>query len=373
MYLSKLLNVFFQIVKNICPNGPYCFSIFGGTGDCNEASIFVQIAKCIRPICKIYFSKLQNLFVQIVKYIFFQIVKNICPNGFYCFSIFGGWGDCNKASIFVRIAKYLCPNWKMYLSKLLNVFVQIVKNICPNGVYCFSIFGGRGDCNEASWGRKTQYKIGPSWKPQNQNHHFSNIMLYQKSRSFLALYLWHTAGADLVRFPNLPTWKWLSCKWLVRPHLYKSMFNSGDRHDRNQSRRVDRESQQLIAVSLTGPIPFLQKKLTHQQTNNRVSSRIKYDVLNRIWGIFYVYNTTESWSVQVNYLKAGHSVNIWFWQLLLLIPHPSEESIRNEFQLGKISQFWQAGGLATQMCRWNWWKLGTFGVNYYLWGMGGNF
>ena len=48
-------------------------------------NVFVQIAKCICPNYKMYLSKLQNVFVQ--------------------------------------IAKYICPNYKMYLSKLLNVLV----------------------------------------------------------------------------------------------------------------------------------------------------------------------------------------------------------------------------------------------------------
>ena len=35
-------------------------------------------------------------------------------------------------NVFVQIAKYICPNCKMYLSKLQNVFVQIEKCICPS-------------------------------------------------------------------------------------------------------------------------------------------------------------------------------------------------------------------------------------------------
>ena len=35
-------------------------------------------------------------------------------------------------NVFVQIAKCICPNFKMYLSKLQIVFVQIAKCICPN-------------------------------------------------------------------------------------------------------------------------------------------------------------------------------------------------------------------------------------------------
>ena len=96
-------------------------------------------------------SKMQIVFVQ--------IVKNICPNGVYCFSIFDGRGDCNEASVFLQIVKCICANSKICLSKSQNQFVQIVKNICLNGVYCFSIFGGRGDCNEASWAAGLDAKL----------------------------------------------------------------------------------------------------------------------------------------------------------------------------------------------------------------------
>ena len=34
-------------------------------------------------------------------------------------------------NVFVHITKCICPNCKMYLSKLQNVFVQIAKLICP--------------------------------------------------------------------------------------------------------------------------------------------------------------------------------------------------------------------------------------------------
>ena len=41
-------------------------------------------------------------------------------------------GDhCHRCEIFVQIAKCICPNCKMYLSKLQNVFVKIAKCIGP--------------------------------------------------------------------------------------------------------------------------------------------------------------------------------------------------------------------------------------------------
>ena len=33
-------------------------------------------------------------------------------------------------AVFVQIGQCICPNWKVYLSKLENVFVPIAKNIC---------------------------------------------------------------------------------------------------------------------------------------------------------------------------------------------------------------------------------------------------
>ena len=86
-------------------------------------SVFVQMAKCICPNCNMYLSKLQNVFVQ--------IGKCICPNCKMYLS--------KLQNVFVQIAKYICLNgtmylskYKMYFSKLQNVFAQIAQCICPN-------------------------------------------------------------------------------------------------------------------------------------------------------------------------------------------------------------------------------------------------
>ena len=50
--------------------------------------------------------------------------EHICPN----FKMYLS----KLQNVFVQIAQYICPNCKMYLSKLPNVFVQIAKCICPN-------------------------------------------------------------------------------------------------------------------------------------------------------------------------------------------------------------------------------------------------
>ena len=63
-------------------------------------NVFVQMAKCICPDCKMYLYKLQNIFVQIAK-------------------------------VFVQMAKCICPNGQKYLSRLQNVFVQMAQCICP--------------------------------------------------------------------------------------------------------------------------------------------------------------------------------------------------------------------------------------------------
>ena len=77
---------------------------------------FFPVAKYICSNCKIYLSKLQNVFVQ--------IAKCICPKCKMYLS--------KLQNVFVQIAKCICPNWKKVLSKLQNVFVQIAKCICLN-------------------------------------------------------------------------------------------------------------------------------------------------------------------------------------------------------------------------------------------------
>ena len=79
-------------------------------------SVFVQIAKYICPNSKIYLSKILNVSVQIKNI----VAKNMNPVQ-----------QCQHCKIhlsklpnlFVKIALYICPNCLMYLSKLQNVFV----------------------------------------------------------------------------------------------------------------------------------------------------------------------------------------------------------------------------------------------------------
>ena len=54
----------------------------------------------------------------------FVHLQNICPNCKMYLS--------KLQNVFVQIAKCICPNCKMYLPKLLTVFVQIAKCICLN-------------------------------------------------------------------------------------------------------------------------------------------------------------------------------------------------------------------------------------------------
>ena len=88
----------------------------GGHWEVVERQWEVQIAKLICLNCNIYLSKL--------KYVFVQIKKCICPN----------WQIYlpKLQHVFVDIAKCICPNYKMYLSKLESECVQIVQCICPN-------------------------------------------------------------------------------------------------------------------------------------------------------------------------------------------------------------------------------------------------
>ena len=76
LYLSRLLNIFVQIAKCICPNcqaiGRVWIRPRDNDLDTWAASRFVQIAKCICPDCWMYLSKVQN--------VIFQIANNICPN-----------------------------------------------------------------------------------------------------------------------------------------------------------------------------------------------------------------------------------------------------------------------------------------------------
>ena len=119
IYSSKLQNVFVQILKIIC---------------IRDQAIIIN---CIRgPYWKIYSSKLQNVFVQILKTIclycigylskfqivFVKISKSMCPN-------------CKKIIVkfqkdFHKVSKKIISTKIKLLSKFQNIFVQSVKIIC---------------------------------------------------------------------------------------------------------------------------------------------------------------------------------------------------------------------------------------------------
>ena len=95
----------------------------------------VQIIKYICPNQKIYLSKLKNSYVEVTKFIcqnhkivfaFNSNVHNL-PHATCAHSTLERGVECICPNI-----KYICPNCKMYISKLLNVFVQITKYFCSN-------------------------------------------------------------------------------------------------------------------------------------------------------------------------------------------------------------------------------------------------
>ena len=61
------------------------------------------------------FTKLWNIFVQIMKYIWAKF--KICLS--------------KVSKIFFQSVKYICPLCQIYLSEVSNIFVQSVKYICP--------------------------------------------------------------------------------------------------------------------------------------------------------------------------------------------------------------------------------------------------
>ena len=73
-----------------------------------------------------YLSKLKNLLVPISKYIFTNFKMYFAVEQFRTCLANGPSHHLSKCS------KYTCPNFKMYLSKFLNVLVQILKCIRPN-------------------------------------------------------------------------------------------------------------------------------------------------------------------------------------------------------------------------------------------------
>ena len=84
--------------------------------------------RAISYICRIYPTYALMLIAKISacpslivthKFVFVQIGKGICPNCKVYLS------KLNK--LFFQTGKCICPNWRRYLPKLKNVFVQIGK------------------------------------------------------------------------------------------------------------------------------------------------------------------------------------------------------------------------------------------------------
>ena len=87
-------------------------------------NVFLQFAECICTICQMYLSKLQNVFVGIAKY--------ICSNWWQLLTCCSPAYTVSSESQ-LAIAKYIYLNCKMYFSKLQNIYVLIAKCI---SLYC---------------------------------------------------------------------------------------------------------------------------------------------------------------------------------------------------------------------------------------------
>ena len=86
IYLSKLQNIFGQIAK--CTSPKFEVQVRG------LPAYRPQFSKYIGPNCKMYLDKLQNVPVQNLK----------CKLEVFLHT------DLNSQNIFVQIAKYICPN-----------------------------------------------------------------------------------------------------------------------------------------------------------------------------------------------------------------------------------------------------------------------
>ena len=103
-------------------------------------------AHILGPVAKMYFSKLFDEFLQIAKWIV-QIVKCISSNQkMYLSKLKSVFVKGYAAALFrmrpIVWAQYphrliICPNFKMYLTKMLPVFAQITKHICTNDCNVF--------------------------------------------------------------------------------------------------------------------------------------------------------------------------------------------------------------------------------------------
>ena len=126
---SKLIVMTIKMIKHWPDHqvqAPACTtSLSGETRLYNPGGVGTAMAKYIYPNSKIYLSKLLKTFVKISKY--------ICQN----FKI-NLW---NILNIFFQNAEYICPNCQIYLSKLPNTSVYIAKCISWNfmGRFAFKL------------------------------------------------------------------------------------------------------------------------------------------------------------------------------------------------------------------------------------------
>ena len=117
LYLSELQNVSVQIKKYIRPNRVHNSCLAYACTVCIHISLRRRVNKL-----HLYLSKLLNVSVQ--------IVKCICPNRVHNSCLANACTACIHISLCGGVEKL-----HLYLSKLQNVFVLIVKCICPNRVH----------------------------------------------------------------------------------------------------------------------------------------------------------------------------------------------------------------------------------------------
>ena len=109
MYFSKLQNIFVQIAECICLNCDIQWAIWAAFWGLNAVAVFVHFAK-----------------------IFVQIAKCICFNCDIRWAMWAAFWGLNTLALFVHFAKNICSNCKTYLSKLQNIFVRTVATLPPS-------------------------------------------------------------------------------------------------------------------------------------------------------------------------------------------------------------------------------------------------
>ena len=97
----------------------------------------VPIAKCICPACKVYLSKLPNIFVKILRLTTVHTGVKL----FFCS------GQSKLPNIFVQIAKFICPNQKAHFTAQWSE-VNSLRNessVCKRSTRAGCDRGGRSD------------------------------------------------------------------------------------------------------------------------------------------------------------------------------------------------------------------------------------